>query len=237
MIKAAIVSEADDALEQAAQIIGQNEMVAGLQRFENGGALLDAAASEREHPDVVFLPIGRNVREQSLELARKLYEANRYLPLILLAKEASDFDQTILLEDIHVYGLLALPVEPAVLARYMEKLVQEQQGFERLSFKIRGSQYDVKSEEILFIESQGHTAMINTGLQHYRVYEKLSRLAERLPDTFMQSHKSYMVNMEKVVRMEQNSLILEDGTVIPISRARKKSIVSQYHHMQQDKRS
>ena len=43
-----------------------------------------------------------------------------------------------------------------------------------------------------------------------------------LPPCFVQCHKSFCVNMEVIQQVKPTELILDDGTVIRISHARKK---------------
>ena len=51
----------------------------------------------------------------------------------------------------------------------------------------------------------------------------LLELEQRLPaDRFLRCHKSYLVNMDHVKRMEKTSFIMDDGRRIPIGRTYQK---------------
>ena len=49
---------------------------------------------------------------------------------------------------------------------------------------------------------------------------KLSAIMEKLPDYFIRCHQSYVVNIDKIVRLEKNQIMLENGNFITISRNR-----------------
>lgn len=64
-----------------------------------------------------------------------------------------------------------------------------------------------------------------------RIYQKLTDLVDLLPDYFHQCHKSYIVNLEYVVRLERTLLYMADGRMVPVSRthqAETKEIYENY---------
>ena len=57
-------------------------------------------------------------------------------------------------------------------------------------------------EEILFIEKEGRKSVIHTVDERFVTHEPLQELEERLPDYFYKTHRSYLVNLKKIVRIE-----------------------------------
>ena len=55
-------------------------------------------------------------------------------------------------------------------------------------------------------------------------YAKLDEFHSLLPEYFIRAHKSYIVNLYDTSKLSENSLTLSDGTVIPVSRSRKKQV-------------
>lgn len=76
--------------------------------------------------------------------------------------------------------------------------------------------------DIIYIESTGRTLQIQTALGQYTTYMKLADLYRQLDGRFVLSHKSYISNMAKVLRMEATYFLMLNGTVIPISQTKKK---------------
>jgi len=50
----------------------------------------------------------------------------------------------------------------------------------------------------------------------------------RLPDNFIFTHKSFLVNMDKIRRIERESILLEKDVRIPISKSRQIEVRKNY---------
>lgn len=73
-------------------------------------------------------------------------------------------------------------------------------------------------KEILFIESMENYVIIQTSLYKEVVYTTLKQLYESLPqNVFQQTHRSYIVNMEKVTVIDGNQLTIPPYK-IPVAR-------------------
>ena len=44
----------------------------------------------------------------------------------------------------------------------------------------------------------------------------MKKLEERLPDTFMRIHRSYIVNLQQIQEVNKNRIILDKDTFLPI---------------------
>lgn len=51
---------------------------------------------------------------------------------------------------------------------------------------------------------------------------------EQLPEYFIQCHKSYIVNMNEISRLERNGICLEQDIVVPVSKSRYGETKKQY---------
>lgn len=76
----------------------------------------------------------------------------------------------------------------------------------------------VKINEIYYIESDARLVNIHLKNEVLVSYGKLSDMEEMLKGNFLRTHKSYLVNLERVKSYEHNQVILDNGKVIPISR-------------------
>lgn len=58
--------------------------------------------------------------------------------------------------------------------------------------------------------------------------EKLTDVASKMKSVFLQSHKSHVVNLEKVVRYHKNGFLeLTNGDKVPVARRRRSNIVEE----------
>lgn len=81
----------------------------------------------------------------------------------------------------------------------------------------------VNIKDINYIESEGRTIKINLNNEIIKVYGKISDIEDDLGSTFVRIHKSYLVNMNRIVNYNFNKVKLDNGKVLPISRTYNKS--------------
>jgi DNA-binding LytR/AlgR family response regulator len=99
------------------------------------------------------------------------------------------------------------------------------EGDEELYINIDRRLIKLKFNEILVIEAQGDYINIQTDKKAYRVHTTLKKIKEKLPEkTFLQIHRSYIINFTKIIDIEDNSVLI-DKSVIPISRSNKPELM------------
>ncbi|MBX2845331.1 MAG: LytTR family DNA-binding domain-containing protein [Saprospiraceae bacterium] len=81
-------------------------------------------------------------------------------------------------------------------------------------------------DKIALIEAKGDYALIKMDQQaQHIVRSSMKKIEQKLPaKSFMRIHRSYIVNLHKIVDIEDNS-ILVNQEVIPVSRANKMKLV------------
>ncbi len=95
---------------------------------------------------------------------------------------------------------------------------------ERILIRDGAKVHVVPVEKIDYIEAQDDYVQITSGGKAHLKNQRMSELENQLdPQCFLRIHRSYIVNVEAINRIEQTSkdnhtAILKDGTRIPISR-------------------
>lgn len=81
-------------------------------------------------------------------------------------------------------------------------------------------------EDINVVESKGDYVLIKCQqLGNLIVYSTLKNIKDKLPEnTFLQVHRSYIINLKKIVEIEESTVII-GRDVIPISRSNKSSLI------------
>ncbi|MEX0272901.1 MAG: LytR/AlgR family response regulator transcription factor [Flavobacteriaceae bacterium] len=101
----------------------------------------------------------------------------------------------------------------------------EKEGGEDLYINIDRRLIKIKMNEILFVEAKGDYIDVNTETESYRVHSTLKKIKEKLPDhTFLQIHRSYIINFNKIIDIEDNSVLIKKS-VIPISRSNRPELM------------
>ena len=88
-----------------------------------------------------------------------------------------------------------------------------------LSVKSGKALQRIPFSEILYVESHGRKSNIFTTSGTYEGNEMLTSIQNRLPGReFFRCHRCYIVRVDAIERIEQNSAVLLDGSTVAISR-------------------
>lgn len=102
---------------------------------------------------------------------------------------------------------------------------------ESLFIKANSRIVRIKIEDILFIEAKGDYALFKTKEKGYIVHTTFKNVEAKLnSNQFVKVHRSYIVNTEKIVDIEENNLLIENQ-VIPISRGQKPVLLTKLNYI------
>lgn len=88
---------------------------------------------------------------------------------------------------------------------------------DKITIKSGYDLHKIAFAEILYIESDSEYVNYHlTNGKKIMAYQSLSKLAAMLPDTFMQVHRSYVINKEKVTGLKGRDVLLTDK-IVPVS--------------------
>ncbi|MEK1831986.1 LytTR family DNA-binding domain-containing protein [Priestia megaterium] len=100
------------------------------------------------------------------------------------------------IEKTRLYMALERAKTPLELIKISQKAREK---LKRLPVKFNGSTYYIPIDQIIFIEKSGKKCLIYTQSRVYETYENISDIYMYLnPSVFSQTHRSYIVNLQKV---------------------------------------
>ena len=103
-------------------------------------------------------------------------------------------------------------------------------GADRLIVNTQDSIYYLDYNEIVFLKSDGNYSVIHLkGGKTITTSQTIKRMEEKLnPEQFIRVHHSYIVNQKEIFEFNKSNLKISliDGTLIPVSIRKKKSILS-----------
>ena len=180
-----------------------------------------------EAKDLLFLDVGLP-RINGIDFAKSLSIKPKIVVITSERDHAFDAYQ------LDVIDYILKPIDQAKLLRSLNKVnevirnsqnsLSSEDG--KVFIRHNGKYVSVESSDILWIEAQGDYATIHTTSKRYTVKKTLTSLEEQLPATnFKRVHRSYMVNMAKVDKIDEGNLIMGEK-LIPVSRARKTEVLS-----------
>lgn len=93
-----------------------------------------------------------------------------------------------------------------------------------LSIRFGGKVVLVAPEQISYIESDRRKVHIHVGAEDIETYASLSDIAAELPASFIQCHKSFLVNMDCIRELKGDSVMLASSQAVPVSQKRRKLV-------------
>ena len=78
---------------------------------------------------------------------------------------------------------------------------------------------------IYLIEAKGDYINIKTEDSNYTVHSTLKKIEEKLPSSlFLKVHRSYIINVKKIIDIEDNSVLIKKD-VVPVSRSNRPELM------------
>ena len=220
MIKITVCDDDPDVLETIVELIKKNygnsvsiSVCSQVQRL-----LEEWQGSGDNRADIVIMDI---VFEQNngITAAKTLQQLTRNVKIIFISgylEYAADIFEA------DPFYFLAKPIKEKKLTdaidRALEKIKEEDRSC--LLLQSRGEIVKIKIDDIWYVESSRRNLTIYEAGESSRVLMKLSDMEKLLPEYFLRCHQSYLVNMDRIRKFTLDGIVLIDGRVIPVSRAR-----------------
>lgn len=135
-------------------------------------------------------------------------------------------------------GLVHKPIKEHKLFEAIDKAIEQHNNDlnEYIKIETKTQIYNISLAKICYVESEGHYIIIYGGEGTISVNMKLSEFEKKIAEsgtqmTFVRCHQSYLVNTRYIRKMNNNSLLLADNVLIPVSRnkqAKTKEIFLDY---------
>ena len=186
----------------------------------------------REQVDIVFLDV-HMPSMNGLELIKSI-EQKPFFILITGRKDyaVEAFENNVL--DYLVkpidYSRFLKAVERAVHASEKKKLLGT--SYENIFVKAEpGRLTKIKTSDILFVEALADYVMINKATEKYTVHTTMKNIEQKLPpNEFVRVHRSYIVRLDKISEIEENTLTVNKN-LIPIGRSYRSELLSRLNFL------
>lgn len=181
---------------------------------------------KKEDVDLVFLDV-----ELPGMTGLELIESLTAPPHIILVSGKGDYAVSGFEHDVSDY--LVKPVDYSRFLKAVNKLEEANQKdapqaghTDRLFVKADTQLVGIRVDEIEYIEALADYVRIHTPDKRYTVYSSLKGIERRLPsEKFMRTHRSYIVNLDKIDSIEGNSLSIAEKS-LPVGVTYHKALIS-----------
>lgn len=162
--------------------------------------ILDAI--KNRNIDVLFLDIDfKNEGMNGLEFANLLRKFNRDFFLIFLTAHQRYMHVSFYTK---VFDFLVKPLSKDTLFEIVSRLKDEFSINRHLFLKLNKST-TIRTSDIFYIEKLGNKSILMTEFGEYSTSKTLDSLLDELPPHFRKSHRSYIVNANKIINLDKKN--------------------------------
>lgn len=116
-------------------------------------------------------------------------------------------------------------IETYNLEQQMQKSVPSIPSSQSIFIKEKGRHIRLVISDILYFENASDYVKIHCKGKQYMIYSTMKSIALKLTThNFMRIHRSFIVNLDEIVDIEENTLVIE-RKVIPIGKAHKSTLM------------
>lgn len=213
-------------LEQWGQTSGN---VSEIKQYESAEAFLFAWEEEQDF-SAVFLDIQMG-KMNGVELAKRIRRDSRSVGIIFTTGITDYLQEGYEVAALHY---LIKPISPEKVIQCMERIM-EQESKERpcLCIRLENGVARVETELIWWVEALRHNAVVCVekadGKDQFLRQEALNSFGEleaalKHDASFLRCHRSYLVNLSHVRRIEKADVVMDNGDRIPLSRRLYKEV-------------
>lgn len=93
-------------------------------------------------------------------------------------------------------------------------------------FRQKAKEYSIPFEKIILFESRNKKVVVRTEIQEFEFYDTLDSVMKNAPDCFMKIHKSFIVNLSRIISADYGAMTVEfdDGSAAYMSRTYKSEL-------------
>ncbi len=202
-------------------LINKTEKLALLGAYNDAEEGVAALVSDQ--PDIVFIDV-QMPKLSGPDIIRNL----PYNPAIIIisgstnfAAEAFELDVTdYLVKPIDNYARFLKSVEKARKSLAKESATSSP----KLFLKVDSTIINIDKSDVLYVKAYGDYVKLITAGKTYTIKYKMTALEQKLSSEFIRIHRSYIVNINNIDNIEQNSLEI-NNEIIPIGVSHRKTLI------------
>lgn len=194
-----------------------------IQKYDLGEELLE---SNLKDIDILLLDIQMG-QINGMDTARKIREVDNKMEIIFITSLIDYVQEGY---EVRAYRYLLKPIELEELKKHLLTCIKEIENKNSyILIKNKSNTYKIYSNEIKYIEVQKKNMSIHTTNKTFEVIYSLEKIEKDINlDKFVRCHKSFIVNLSYVENIKSNTIILESGEEVPVSRYRYKEVKEKF---------
>jgi DNA-binding LytR/AlgR family response regulator len=158
-----------------------------------------------------------------MELAKRIRTIDTNIPILFLTGIS---DYVYEGYEVGARRYLLKPVKEEQLFGFLNEICEEisQKKKKYYIFQCAGELLKLDFDSILLIEALGHYLKITTTTRIYEWKYNIGQILNELDSDFYQVHRSFIINLNFIEKINKTNLILSNGLSVPVSRNKYQSL-------------
>jgi DNA-binding LytR/AlgR family response regulator len=158
-----------------------------------------------------------------MELAKRIRTIDTNIPILFLTGIS---DYVYEGYEVGARRYLLKPVKEEQLSRFLNEIYEEisQKKKKYYIFQCAGELVKLDFDSILLIEALGHYLKMTTTTRSYEWKYNIGQILKELDSDFYQVHRSFIINLNFIEKINKTDLILSNGLSVPVSRNKYQSL-------------
>lgn len=199
----------------------EKQIMIDVVHYYSASQLLD----KMQELDLLFLDIEMPEMD-GVEAAYRLRDWGIDYKIIMLTAKVERFKDAF---RIGAFRFVSKPIEKQEFDHAIDDVREHMVGMKTVTVFRDGISYNIVQKDILYIEADRSATLIYTNNSEYRSEYSLAMWMERLDNRmFFQSHRSFVVNMGKIDKIDKNVIRLMNGDLVEVSRRLRTPLLQAY---------
>lgn len=179
--------------------------------------------------DIAFLDVMIGQKATGIELAKEIHAARKDAVLIFVTASVEFAPQAF---EVQAFRYLLKSQLSEKLHEYLgDAIAAYKSAHQTFTFVVNNEAIDIAVQDIAYAEVDRRKILLHlcdTSVLH-AFYFSMTALAEELsPMGFLRVHRSFLINMKHIKKLNHSSVLLDNGAIIPVSEHAYRDVKQQY---------
>lgn len=161
--------------------------------------------------NVIFLDIDLKSKISGLDLANIIRKKDKNIYIIFTT---GHLEYGLIAYKYKTFDYLPKPITLERLEDTLVRLFEDISGMQSNFIRLDNDKTIIKQDGIQYIKKDGMKVIFHTDTREYETYSSFKKILPQLPNSFIQCHKSYIVNLDKItdINMTNGTILLNNST-------------------------
>lgn len=174
--------------------------------------------------DVLMLDINLKSNKSGLELAEEIRKKKKNAYIIFTT---GHLEYAMVAYKYKTFDYLAKPITYDRLEDTIIRLFEDANESSKKYIKLDNKNTIIDESEVQYIKRDGMKLVFHTSSRDYNIYSSFNKFQEKLPNTYVRCHKSYIANLNQIKNVEPvaGTITFKDGNTCDIGPKYKKDFM------------